>query len=417
MDSRVKGAGPDGIVAPDLASPAFKANPYPFYARLRAEAPVWRATLRDRRTAWLVTRYEDVAGVLKDDTFAKDKLNAMDPEQRARTPWVPGFLRPLERNMLDLDDPDHARLRALVSKAFTPRLIERLRGRIEALCEELLDAMERERKRKGGTDLVAGYALPLPATVIAELLGVPAEDHARFHRWSNRLVSVSSGRDMLRALPAALSFVRYLRNLVERRRADPEDDLITALIRAEEAGDKLSEDELLAMAFLLLVAGHETTVNLIASGTLALLEHPEQTERLRRDPSLVKPAVEELLRYTSPVELATERYARKDTEIRDTRIPRGGLVLAVLGSANRDERHFEDPDVLDLARDPNRHLAFGRGGVHHCLGAPLARMEGQIALTALMRRFPGARLVMAPESLHWRRGLFLRGLEKLPLVL
>jgi cytochrome P450 len=277
--------------------------------------------------------------------------------------------------------------------------------------------MERERKRKGGTDLVAGYALPLPATVIAELLGVPAEDHARFHRWSNRLVSVSSGRDMLRALPAALSFVRYLRNFVERRRADPEDDLITALIWAEEAGDRLSEDELLAMAFLLLVAGHETTVNLIASGTLALLEHPEQTERLRRDPSLVKPAVEELLRYTSPVELATERYAREDAEIGGRTISRGELVLAVLGSANRDERYFEDPDVLDLARDPNRHLAFGRGGVHHCLGAPLARMEGQIALTALMRRFPGARLAMAPESLRWRRGLFLRGLEKLPLVL
>jgi cytochrome P450 len=417
VDSRARRAGPDGIVTPDLASPAFKANPYPFYARLRTEAPVWRVTLGDRRTAWLVTRYEDVARVLKDDTFAKDKLNAMDPEQRAKTPWVPGFLEPLERNMLDLDDPDHARLRALVSKAFTPRIIERLRGRIEALCEELLDAMERERKREGGTDLVAGYALPLPATVIAELLGVPAEDHARFHRWSNRLVSVSSGRDMLRALPAALSFVRYLRNLVERRRADPEDDLITALIRAEEAGDRLSEDELLAMAFLLLVAGHETTVNLIASGTLALLEHPEQTERLRRDPSLTKTAVEELLRYTSPVEMATERYAREDAEIGGRRIPRGELVLAVLGSANRDERHFEDPDVLDLARDPNRHLAFGRGGVHHCLGAPLARMEGHIALSALLRRFPGARLAMAPDILRWRRGLFLRGLEKLPLVL
>jgi cytochrome P450 len=417
VDSRARRAGPDGIVTPDLASPAFKANPYPFYARLRTEAPVWRVTLGDRRTAWLVTRYEDVARVLKDDTFAKDKLNAMDPEQRAKTPWVPGFLEPLERNMLDLDDPDHARLRALVSKAFTPRIIERLRGRIEALCEELLDAMERERKREGGTDLVAGYALPLPATVIAELLGVPAEDHARFHRWSNRLVSVSSGRDMLRALPAALSFVRYLRNLVERRRADPEDDLITALIRAEEAGDRLSEDELLAMAFLLLVAGHETTVNLIASGTLALLEHPEQTERLRRAPSLTKTAVEELLRYASPVEMATERYAREDAEIGGRRIPRGELVLAVLGSANRDERHFEDPDVLDLARDPNRHLAFGRGGVHHCLGAPLARMEGHIALSALLRRFPGARLAMAPDILRWRRGLFLRGLEKLPLVL
>jgi cytochrome P450 PksS len=414
VESSVKGTSPDEIVAPDLASPAFKANPYPFYARLRAEAPVWRATLRDRRTAWLVTRYEDVTRVLKDDAFAKDKLNAMDSEQQAKTPWVPGFLKPLERNMLDLDDPDHARLRALVSKAFTPRLIERLRGRIEELCEELLDAMERERFRKGGTDLVAGYALPLPATVIAELLGVPAEDQTKFHLWSNRLVSVSSGRDMLRALPAALSFVRYLRKLVKRRRAVPEDDLITALIRAEEAGDKLSEDELLAMAFLLLVAGHETTVNLIASGTLALLEHPEQTERLRHDPSLVKPAVEELLRYTSPVEIATERYAREDVEIEGTTIPRGELVLAVLGSANRDERHFEDPNVLDLARDPNKHLAFGRGGVHHCLGAPLARMEGQIALNALLRRFPGARL--APVTLRWRPGLFLRGLEKLPLV-
>ena len=365
----------------------------------------------------MVTRYEDVVRMLKDETFAKDKLNAMDREQRAKTPWVPGFLKPLERNMLDLDDPDHARLRSLVGKAFTPRLIERLRGRVEALSEELLDAMERKVTRRGGTELVADYALPLPATVIAELLGVPAEDHPKFHRWSNRLVSVSSGRDMLRALPAALSFVRYLRKLVEWRRADPQDDLLTALIRAEEAGDKLSEDELLAMTFLLLVAGHETTVNLISGGTLALLEHPEQAEALRCDPSLVKPAVEELLRYTSPVEMATERYTREDVEIAGATIPRGELVLAVLGSANRDERHFDGPDVLDLARDPNRHLAFGRGGVHHCLGAPLARMEGQVAISAFPRRFPKARLAVTPETLRWRRGLFLRGLQRLPLVL
>ena len=417
MNRSLNGIGSDEIIAPDLASARFKANPYPFYARLRDEAPVWLTRLPDKRKAWLVTRYEDVVRVLKDETFAKDKLNAMDREQRAKTPWVPGFLKPLERNMLDLDDPDHARLRSLVGKAFTPRLIERLRGRVEALSEELLDAMERKGARRGGTELVADYALPLPATVIAELLGVPAEDHDKFHRWSNRLVSVSSGRDMLRALPAALSFVRYLRKLVKRRRADPQDDLITALIRAEEAGDKLSEDELLAMTFLLLVAGHETTVNLISGGMLALLEHPEQAEALRCDPSLVKPAVEELLRYTSPVEMATERYAREDVEIEGTTIPRGEMVLAVLGSANRDERHFEDPDVLDLARDPNRHLAFGRGGVHHCLGAPLARMEGQIAISAFLRRFPKARLAVAPETLRWRRGLFLRGLQRLPLVL
>jgi cytochrome P450 len=403
----------DRINPPDLANPQFKANPYPFYACLRAEAPVWRTMLPDKRVAWLVTRYEDVAGVLRDDTFAKDRLNAMDPEQLRKTPWVPGFLKPLERNMLDLDDPDHARLRALVSKAFTPRLIERLRGRIETLSEELLDVME----RKGGAELVGDYALPIPATVIAELLGVPAEDRRKFHRWSGKLVSVSSGRDMLRALPAALAFTRYLRKIIERRRAEPEDDLLTALVRAEEAGDKLSEDEGLAMAFLLLVAGHETTVNLIASGALALFEHPEQAEALSSDPSLTKPAVEELLRYTSPVELATERYAREDVEIAGTTIPRGELVLAVLGSANHDEREFEDPDVLNLTRDPNRHLAFGRGGVHHCLGAPLARMEGQIAISALLRRFPHARLAVAPETLRWRRGLFLRGLHMLPLVL
>ncbi len=417
MNKNVNETGSSKIAAPDLASPAFKANPYPFYARLRDEAPAWRTTLRDRRAAWLVTRYDDVASVLKDDTFAKDKLNAMDLEQRAKTPWMPGSLKPLERNMLDLDAPDHLRLRALVSKAFTPRLIERLRGRIEALCEELLDAMEREGERRGRAELVADYALPLPATVIAELLGVPAEDHKKFHGWSSRLVSVSSSRDMLRFLPAALSFVRYLRKMLERRRTDPQDDLMSALIRAEEAGERLSEDELLAMGFLLLVAGHETTVNLIASGTLALLEHPEQMERLRHDPSLVKLAVEELLRYTSPVEMATERYAREDVEIAGTRVPRGELVLAVLGSANRDERHFENPDALDLARDPNRHLAFGRGGVHHCLGAPLARMEGQIAISAFLRRFPGARLAVTPESLRWRRGLFLRGLGRLPLTL
>lgn len=405
------------IVAPDLASPRFKANPYLFYARLRNEAPVWRTTLPDKRTAWLVTRYDDVARVLKDDMFAKDKLNAMDPEQRAKTPWVPGFLKPLERNMLDLDDPDHARLRALVSKAFTPRLVEQLRGRIEALCEELLDAMERKAKRKGGAELVADFALPLPATVIAELLGVPSEDHAKFHRWSNRLVSISSGRDMLQALPAALAFTRYLRKLIDQRCSDPKNDLITALVQTEQAGDKLSEDELLAMAFLLLVAGHETTVNLIASGTLALLEHPEQAEALRNHLSLAKPAVEELLRYTSPVEVATERYPREDVQIAGTTIPRGELVLGVLGSANRDERHFPNPDTLDLARDPNKHLAFGRGGVHHCLGAPLARMEGQITIRALLRRFPRAHLAVAHETLRWRRGLFLRGLERLPIVL
>lgn len=405
----------DHTVAPDLTSPGFNADPYPFYARLRAEAPVYRATLPHKQVAWLVTRYEDVLGVLKDERFVKDRLNAVPPEQRARTPWVPGVFRPLTRNMLDVDEPDHTRLRALVRKAFTPRLIERLRGRIQALCDDLLDEME----RKGGTELIGDYALPVPATVIADLLGVPAGDRRKFHRWSNRIVSVSPGAEAglqgLRLVPSVWAFIRYLRKQFERRRADPRDDLITALVQAEEAGDKLSEDELLAMAFLLLVAGHETTVNLIGSGTLALLEHPEQLEMLRQNPSLIKPAVEDLLRYTSPVQMATERFAREDVAIAGTTIPRGGLVLAVIGSANRDERQFERPDSLDIAREPNKHLAFGKG-IHHCLGAPLARMEAQIAIDALLRRFPNLRLAIAPESLRWRRGVILRGLEKLPLV-
>jgi cytochrome P450 len=399
------------IATPDLASPAFKANPYPFYARLREQAPVWRTEVFNGRTAWLVTRYEDVMGVLKDERFAKDPRNAQDPDQRDRAQWVPAVLKPLEQNMLDLDDPDHRRLRTLVSKAFTPRLIERLRGRVEAICQELLGAME----CKGRAELVRDYALPLPATVIAELLGVPARDHRKFHRWSNRIVSISSGRDVWRALPAAIAFVRYLRKMSGRRRVSPKDDLISALVQAEEDGEKLSQDELLAMSFLLLVAGHETTVNLITSGTLALLENPGQLEELEGDPQLIKSAVEELLRYTSPVEIATERYAPQDLEVSGTEIPHGDLVLAVLGSANRDEQHFHEPEALHLRRDPNRHLAFGRGGVHHCLGAPLAKMEGQIAITALLQRFPDLRLAPDSVSLRWNRGLFLRGLQELPI--
>jgi cytochrome P450 PksS len=330
-------------------------------------------------------------------------------------PWVPGVFKPLASNMLDADEPDHTRLRALVRKAFTPRLIEQLRERIQMLCDDLLDAAQ----RKGGIELISDYALPVPATVIADLLGVPPEDRRKFHRWSSKIVSLSPGAETslegLRAIPSAWAFIRYLRKQFEQRRFDPKDDLITALVQAEEAGDKLSEDELLAMGFLLLVAGHETTVNLIASGTLALLEHPEQMKMLMHNPSLIKPAVEELLRYTSPVQIATERFAGEDVAIAETMISRGELVLAAIGSANRDERQFENPDTLDITREPNRHLAFGKG-IHHCLGAPLARMEGQIAIDTLLRRLPKLHLAVAPESLRWRRGLFLRGLEKLPLA-
>jgi cytochrome P450 PksS len=397
--------------APQLASPQFKANPYPFYARLRAESPVYRTVLPNRQPAWLVTRYDDVVAVLKDERFVKDRLNAAAPGQPARAPWVPGVLKPLSRNMLDLDGADHTRLRALVHKAFTPRLIEQLRERIQTLCDELLATAQ----RNGGIELIHEYALPLPATIIAELLGVPAEDRHKFQAWSSSMVGVSSLGDMLRVIPNVWLFTRYARALIERRRADPQDNLLTALVQAEEAGDRLSNDELLAMIVLLLIAGHETTVNLIASGTLALLEHPEQLDRLRQEPALIKPAIEELLRFTSPVDMATERYAREEITLGEVTIPRAGLVLAVIGSANRDERVFPHPDVLDITREPNRHLAFGIG-MHYCLGSPLARLEGQIAVSTLLRRGASLHLKNAPEQLRWRKGLFLRGLTQLPLA-
>jgi cytochrome P450 PksS len=398
--------------AVNIASPAFKANPYPYYARLRAEAPVHHTTLPTREMAWLVTRYDDVAAVLKDERFVKNTANALTPEQAARRPWFRKIFKPLQRNMLDLDPPDHTRLRALVSKAFIPRLVEQMRERIQRLTDDLLDAAQ----ARGSVDLIHDFALPLPTTVIAEMLGVPVADRHKFHRWSNALLAAASSTwGMVKAVPNAWALMRYVRKIVKKRRADPQDDLVTALTRAEEAGDTLSEDELVAMVFLLLVAGHETTVNLIGNGTLALLEHPDQMDRLRNDPALIKPAVEELLRYTSPVDMATERYAREDVPVAGVTIPRGEMVFAVIASANRDERQFPNPDALDITREPNRHLSFGLGA-HFCLGAPLARLEGQIAIGTLLRRVPDLRLTVAPDALRWRRGLVLRGLEALPVA-
>jgi cytochrome P450 len=396
----------------DIASPRHKADPFPFYARLRAEAPVYRVALPGKQAAWLVCRYHDVAAVLKDARFTKDRLNARAPGEAVKEPWVPAFARPLARNMLDVDEPDHARLRALVGKAFTPRLVEGLRGRINTLAEELLD----EARRRGRLELIADYARPVPTTIIAELLGVPVADRERFARWSGAIVAANtSAWAMLRAVPNLWWFVRYIRELVRTRRAEPRDDLIGVLVQAEEAGDRLNEDELVSMIFLLLIAGHETTVNLIGNGVLALLDHPEELQRLRDDPNLIKPAIEELLRFAGPLETATERYAREDVTIAGVTIPRGDLVFAALASANRDEDQFPDPDRLDLAREPNRHLAFGLGP-HYCLGAPLARLEGQIAIEVLLRRVRELRLAVDRSSLRWRRQLVLRGLEALPLA-
>ncbi len=395
----------------DIWSSEFKADPFPFYAHLRANSPVHPITLPDKQTAWLVTRYDDVAMVLKDERFAKDRMRVYSSEQLAKQPWMPAMFKPLSRNMLDVDPPDHTRLRALVQQAFSPRTVDQMRPRIESLAHELIDRFGR-RKR---VDLMHDYALPIPTTIIAEMLGVDARDRHKFHRWSSGiLASTSSSRGTFWALPNVFLFLRYLRRLIHDRRAEPRDDLVTALVQAHEAGDRLSDDELISMIFLLIIAGHETTVNLIASGLLALMEHPDQMRRLRDDPSLGRTAVEELLRFTAPVETATERIAREDVDVGGTTIPKHGSVLAVIASANRDEAHFDNPDTLDIGRDPNKHLAFGLG-IHFCLGASLARMEGQIAIGTLLERIDELELAVSAGQLRWRPGLVLRGLKALPV--
>src|SRR5579859_4732541 len=394
----------------DVTDATFKANPFPFYAQLRAEAPVFPVKLPTKQRAWLITRYDDVLNVLKDERFAKDRRNAMTPAQLKKGPWVPPVFRPLERNMIDLDSPDHTRLRALVHKAFTLRLIEQMRDQIQALTNELLDRAE----PNGGIDLIADFALPLPLTMIGRILGVPAKDNQKFHHWSKTLISGGANRNLFVLIPTIMRFMGYLKKLVKERRAHPKDDLVTALVQAKDGSDQLSEDEILAMIFLLLVAGHETTVNLIGSGSLALLEHPDQLAKLRSEPALIKTTIEELLRFVCPVEMATERYAREDITIAQTTIPRGELVLAVIGSANRDANYFDHPDSLDITRKNNKHLAFGHGA-HYCLGASLARLEGQIAISTLIKRMPNLRLRSAPDQLRWRGTFVLRGLEALPV--
>jgi cytochrome P450 PksS len=355
---------------------------------------------------WLVTRYDDVLTVLTDKRFAN--------EWTPRAPWFlrTGFVKPVTRTMLNLDAPDHTRLRTLVHKAFTPRLVEQLRSRIQSVCDGLLEAAAAKERM----ELVHEYALPLPLTIIAELLGIPPADTFRFHSMLRAVVgSSSSVGDTLRALPSIWMIVRYIHKLLALRRAQPRDDLVTALVQAEESGDKLSEDELVAMVILLLLAGYETTVNLIGSGALALIQHPGQRDVFQRNPALAGPAVEELLRYTSPLDFSSPRLTREDVTFGNFTIPRDKLVVAMIGSANHDESQFPNPETLDITREPNKHLAFGQGA-HFCLGAPLARLEAQIALTTLFRRFSSLRLAQPPESLHWRKGLIFRGLEALPVV-
>jgi cytochrome P450 len=399
----------DKVNAYPIWSDETRRDPHALYARLRAEAPIYKAIGPvSGNTFWFFTRYEDCVALLKDQHFIKDADKIMTEAQWAFfSPSNPAEAA-LNRHMLNLDPPDHTRLRSLVHKAFTPRMIENLQGRVEAISAELLDGIEQAGLRQ--FDLIEQYSYPLPVIVIAELLGIPKDDQDRFRRWTKALLFGQGD-----PAQAALEAVAYFNSIFDLRRADPRDDLISGLLAVEEAGDKLDHQELLSMIFLLLVAGHETTVNLITTGMLTLMQHPQQMEQLTAEPARIKTAVEEMLRFHGPVENTLTRWSAGDTDFKGNRIQHGDMVLASLMSANRDEAAFENADTFDIARDPNRHIAFG-GGIHYCLGAPLARLEGSVAINALLKRLPGLKLAVPPASLKWNDQITLRGLQALPVV-
>jgi cytochrome P450 len=401
--------------APETLDATFFQDPQPVYAQLRKEGPVRKVALPHGWEVWIVTKYDEARAALADPRLLKDgrKLGQyLDPELLGDQSV---FAEALRAHMLSSDPPDHTRLRKLVMKAFTSRRVEALRPRIEAITDELLEEMAANAPTDGTPiDLINSFAFPLPMTVICELLGVPFEDRDDFRTWSTVAVADNPTEEELRS--ASYAMAGYLSQLIARKRAEPEDDLLTGLVQAREDDDRFDENELIAMTFLLLLAGHETTVNLIGNGVVALLRDPGQLARLRSDLSLVPGAVEEMLRYDGPVNLATLRFASETVLISDVEIAPGEIVLVSLGSANHDPSRFDDADRLDVGRAAQGHLAFGHG-IHYCVGAPLARLEGEIAFRKLLTRFPSLALGGEPEQLRWRESSLIRGLERLPVQL
>jgi cytochrome P450 len=388
----------------DLTSPEFLADPYPTYTKLRENrAPVYLPLGGPTAGMWLVTRYEDVAAVLREAKISKEMSRLVPPPPSM----------PLDATMLFRDPPEHFRLRSLANQAFTPKRVKDLEARIEEIANALIDRVEGQ----GGMDLIADFAMPLPIVVIAEMLGVPAEERDTFRRWSNDLIT---GTDAVRGTDerrqkqgeAVASLMGYFARLIADRRADPREDIISALIEAQEEGGRMTEEELLGTCVLLLVAGHETTVNLFGNGLLALLRHPDQAALLKRQPDLLPSAVEEMLRYESPVQRGTFRVTTAPVEVGGTLLGVGEQVSAVLGAANRDPGQFPEAGNFDINRTPNRHLAFGLG-IHFCLGSALARTEARIGFGRLLDRLPNLRLIS--EAVEWNQNTLIRGLRHLPL--
>jgi cytochrome P450 len=397
----------------DLASQSFMRNPFPTLTRLREAGPVVQVKLPFLGKTWIATTHEVVNEVLKDDgTFVRNARNAGKQHIAGMRWWMPRTVRVLAENMLGHEDPDHRRLRRLVDQAFNRHSVEGMRERIGAICDGLLDRLT----GNGPVDLMEGLAGPLPLAVIGELLGLPEEDRPNFRRWVKAMMSVTSVWGIFRFLPGLFRLVGYFQCHFEHCRQQPRPGLMTALVQAEQDGDQLSANELLAMAFLLLVAGHETTVHLIGGGILALLQTPEQKARLLADWSLGPSAVEELLRFVCPVQVAKPRYASRDLEFHGRSLRRGQYVVSMLAAANADAARFDSPERMDITRAPNPHVAFGSGG-HFCLGAQLARVEAQVVLEKVFTRFPNLSLAVPDAALQYTGRLGMRALTTLPVRL
>ncbi|WP_078968551.1 cytochrome P450 family protein [Streptomyces sp. NRRL F-6491] len=405
--------------APELFTWEFATDPYPAYAWLREHAPVHRTTLPSGVEAWLVTRYADARQALADQRLSKNPAHHDEsPHAKGKT-GIPGERKAeLMTHLLNIDPPDHTRLRRLVSKAFTPRRVAEFAPRVQELTDRLIDGFA----ERGSADLIHEFAFPLPIYAICDLLGVPEEDQDDFRDWAGMMIRHGGGPRG--GVARSVKKMRgYLAELIHRKREglrqEGGDDLISGLIKASDHGEHLTENEAAAMAFILLFAGFETTVNLIGNGLYALLGNPEQRGLLQAslaagETGLLETGIEELLRYDGPVEMATWRYATRALTIGGQEIPAGDPVLVVLAAADRDPERFDGPDVLDLARRDNQHLGYGHG-IHYCLGAPLARLEGQAALATLLTRLPDLRLAADPAELRWRGGLIMRGLRTLPV--
>lgn len=394
--------------APVALDAEFIQDPYSLYRRLRVAAPVCEVIMPRGLKVWVVTRYADARDALANPVLHKDlrPVQHLFDRHHTRTS-TGGFGADLTAHMLNSDPPDHTRLRKLVAKAFTMRRVELMRPRVEEITEELLAGLS------GDIDLIDDFAFPLPVTVICELLGIPHDDRDDFREWSSALVA---GESAAAVGTAGKAMSGYLRALIDAKRAAPAGDMLSVLVQTQDDGDELTEVELVSMAFLLLVAGHETTVNLIANSVLALLRNPDQLAALHADPGLLPGAVEEFLRYESPVNHATLRYTTEPVDIGGTTIPAEEFVMVSLGSANHDGDRFGAADSLDVTRAPVGHMAFGHG-VHFCVGAPLARLEGQIAIGRLIARFPNLSLAADADDLRWRNSSLLRGLQNLPIHL